>query len=346
MALPLLLLIPAAIAAVSGIGVGIHGGVKMNRANKKMKEAQERDNANLSRLETTNKETCYYMDKLGRHEMEILASFSEFSELFSRLHNRPEFKDITLGNVRIPPFNRKAIEKASVGASVLLGGLGGAALGTAGAFAASSATSAAVMALGTASTGTAIASLSGVAATNATLAALGGGSLAAGGGGMALGSMVLGGASLGVGLLIGGVIFSVSGYRLEGKADKALHTMQENERRINQICDYLNELIPVAKKYDSVLMKVNAIYRDKLSAFKWFMSNFKEHDVDWNQISVKEQSLIGVLVMLVGLLYEMCKVKLVKQSGNNIDTNTVNHKDINKSILSAEEALNNLKKRA
>ncbi|MBO4945166.1 MAG: hypothetical protein J6C91_07920, partial [Muribaculaceae bacterium] len=59
-----------------------------------------------------------------------------------------------------------------------------------------------------------------------------------------------------------------------------------------------------------------------------------------------EQSLIGVLVMLVGLLYEMCKVKLVKQSGNNIDTNTVNHKDINKSILSAEEALNNLKKRA
>ena len=59
-----------------------------------------------------------------------------------------------------------------------------------------------VMALGTASTGTAIGGLSGVAATNATLAWLGGGSLAAGGGGMALGSIVLGGIIAGPALLI------------------------------------------------------------------------------------------------------------------------------------------------
>lgn len=56
----------------------------------------------------------------------------------------------------------------------MVGGLGGALLGTAGGFAASGATTAAVMALGTASTGTAISTLSGAAATNATLAALGG----------------------------------------------------------------------------------------------------------------------------------------------------------------------------
>ena len=47
--------------------------------------------------------------------------------------------------------------------------------------------------LGTASTGTALSSLSGVALTNATLAWFGGGSLAAGGMGMAGGAMVLGG---------------------------------------------------------------------------------------------------------------------------------------------------------
>jgi hypothetical protein len=52
---------------------------------------------------------------------------------------------------------------------------------------------AAVSALGAASTGTAISSLSGVAATNAILAWFGGGSLATGGGGIALGSIVLGG---------------------------------------------------------------------------------------------------------------------------------------------------------
>lgn len=45
---------------------------------------------------------------------------------------------------------------------------------------------------GTASTGTAISTLSGAAATNAATAWLGGGALAAGGGGMATGSLVLG----------------------------------------------------------------------------------------------------------------------------------------------------------
>ena len=50
--------------------------------------------------------------------------------------------------------------------------------------------------LGTASTGTSIATLSGVAATNATLAWFGGGALAAGGAGMAGGSLVLGGIAI------------------------------------------------------------------------------------------------------------------------------------------------------
>src|SRR5262249_3366345 len=56
--------------------------------------------------------------------------------------------------------------------------------------------------LGTASTGTAISTLSGVAASNATLAWLGGGALAAGGGGVALGTLVLGGLVAGPAILV------------------------------------------------------------------------------------------------------------------------------------------------
>lgn len=339
MPLPLLILIPAAIAAVSGVGAGIHGGVKMNRANKKLKEAQTRDKANLDRLEQTNITCCTIMDQLGMHEMEILASFGEFSSLFERLHHRPEFNDLKIGDVTIPRFNKKEIEEASVGANVLLGGLGGAALGTAGAFAASSATTAAVMALGTASTGTAIASLSGVAATNATLAALGGGSLAAGGGGMALGSMVLGGATLGVGLLIGGVIFSVAGSHIEGKADKAYKAMEDNEREINRICVFLNDLTRTAKKYDSVLMQVNGIYRNKMATFRSFMSAFPEVDVDWHQLTEKQKTTVENLVMLVGLLYKMCKVQLVIQGSSVSGLNQVNHKDIDDAINRASSVL-------
>ena len=74
-------------------------------------------------------------------------------------------------------------------------------------------------AVGTASTGTAIATLSGAAATNATLAALGGGALAAGGLGMAGGAAVLTGIfALPVlaGIAIGA---EVIGSKAEKKAD-------------------------------------------------------------------------------------------------------------------------------
>jgi hypothetical protein len=66
--------------------------------------------------------------------------------------------------------------------------------------AATSGTMAAVMTFAAASTGTQISALSGVAAHNATMAFLGGGSVASGGGGMAVGTMVLTGIGTAVGI--------------------------------------------------------------------------------------------------------------------------------------------------
>ncbi len=73
----------------------------------------------------------------------------------------------------------------------------------------------AVATYGSASTGTAIASLSGAAAQNATMAWLGGGSLAASGGGMALGAVALNFVTVGPTMLVGGLV-------LNGKGEKAL----------------------------------------------------------------------------------------------------------------------------
>lgn len=342
MPLPLIL-IPLAIAAGAvGIGTGIHGGVKMNRANKKLKDAEKRDKANQNRVESKNVSTSKVMDLLGNHEMEILASFGTFSTLFERIKNKPTFAELKIGDFVLPKFDKKKIEDASVGASVLLGGLGGAALGTAGAFAASGATTAAVMALGTASTGTAISTLSGVAATNATLAALGGGSIAAGGGGMALGSMVLGGATLGVGLLIGGVIFSISGSHIEGKADKAIKQVEENERKGQKIVNYLEELSRIAKRFDSALMKVYALYKRKMNDFSNFMSSYKDKHAYWSDLTQHQQSIVETVVMLIGLLYEMCKVKIVEQNQNADGLNSINHNTINAAITNADTALGNV----
>ena len=224
MPLPLILGGIAIASGATGLGGIVNGGLKLKKAEKRQKLASQRHQENVQRVEAQNKTTIEALDRLGEKELEILESFQHFSDLFEQIKNRPIFKGFQKEHVQIPTYDAEELKKVSIGAGVLLGGLGGAALGTAGGFAAAGATTAAVMALGTASTGTAIASLSGAAATNAALAALGGG---------ALGTAVLGGATAGVALLIGGVIFSLSGKKLSDKADEAWKQVEQEETEIN-----------------------------------------------------------------------------------------------------------------
>ncbi|QBK77605.1 hypothetical protein QK342_15290 [Myroides odoratimimus] len=341
MPLPIIIGIAAAVAGGTGVGLGIHGGVKMKKANDKLKLAQEENNKNLERLEQANTAACAEMDELGKNEMRVLANFKEFSDLFERIHNRPDFKDIKIGGVEIPEFKGSEIKDASVGASILVGGLGGAALGTAGGFAASGATTAAVMALGTASTGTAISTLSGVAATNATLAALGGGPLAAGGGGMALGATVLGAATLGVGLLVGGVIFSLTGSAISGKAEKAMEQMKENEVKINEIYHYLLDLKNTAVKYNSTLLNLESLYIVQLRKMRRIVNSSYEKFVNWEDLSKDEQLIIENTVLIVGALYNMCKVQLVLKLEDS-DRNKINKEDIENAKNAANDLMSKL----
>ena len=338
MPLPLILGIAAAVAGTTGVGLGIHGGVKMKQANDKLKEAQKRNNSNNARLERMNQSACRTMDVLGENEMKVLSEFQKFSDLFERIKNRPEFADVKIGNVSIPKFEGEEIKKASVGASVLVGGLSGAALGTAGGFAASGATTAAVMALGTASTGTAISALSGAAATNATLAALGGGSLAAGGGGIALGTTILGAATLGVGLLVGGVIFSCTGSKLSSKANEAWEQMISNERKINDICNYLYDLQRTAERYNATLLRMRSLYLKQLTKMRNIIESYSKKRVNWHNLSMEEQLIIENMVLIVGVLYNMCKVQFVRKS-NSSDQNNINKTEISKAEKDANDVM-------
>ncbi|MBD8000620.1 hypothetical protein [Phocaeicola faecium] len=338
MPLPLILGIAAAVASATGIGLGIHGSVKMKRANDKLKAAQKRNDANNARLERMNKSACRAMDILGENEMKVLSEFQQFSDLFERIKNRPEFAEINLGNVTISKFDNEEIKRVSVGASVLIGGLGGAALGTAGGFAASGATTAAVMALGTASTGTPIATLGGAAAIKATLAALGGGSLASGGGGIALGSMILGAAALGVGLLIGGAIFSFTGSKLSDKADDAWKQMLSNEQDINKICNHLSDLQRTAERYNATLLKMRSLYLKQLDKMLNIIESYNEKYVNWLNLSSGEQLIIENMVLIVGVLYNMCKVKLVLKSDSS-KLNIINKEEIYKAEKDANDVM-------
>ena len=157
MPIPFILGALAVAAGVGGVGAGIKGAIDMADANDTLSKAKKRDEENQQRHKNIDEQTCKSMDMLGGLEMNILASFKNFAYLIEKIKKRPTFADIKIGNVTIPKYDQKELEQASVGAAVLVGGLGGAALGAAGGYAAAGATTAAVLALGTASTGTAIA---------------------------------------------------------------------------------------------------------------------------------------------------------------------------------------------
>ena len=331
MPLPLILGGAAAAAAAAGVGSAIHGGVKMKKAHDTMKSAEQRHQDNIARFEAQNKQTTEAMDTLGKKELEILESFQKFSDIFDRIQNRPEFQEYSKDDVKIPMYNAEELKEVSVGAGVLLGGLGGAALGTAGGFAAAGATTAAVMAFGTASTGTAIASLSGAAATNATL---GGGAIAAGGGGIALGTTILGATTLGMGLLVGGIIFNLTGSKLSDKANQAMEQMKKAEEEINQIRLYLVELADTEAKFEKTLSAVDRVYRRHLEQLGNLV--ILSGKTDWNLYSDAEKTLTENTVRLVSMLFQMCKVRLVLKGEKEADLNRINHKEIDAAIQNAD----------
>ncbi len=327
MPIPLILGVGAAIAGVAGVGTAAHGAKKMKDANDTMKATESQHRRNIEKFENQNKLTNEKMDELGKLELKVLKGFEDFSNVIEKIQNRPKFEQYNKDGVSLPTYDKEELKTVSVGAGVLLGGVGGAAAGTFGGFAAAGATTSAVMALGTASTGTAIASLSGVAATNATLAALGGGAIAAGGGGMALGTTILGATTLGVGLLVGGIIFNVTGGKLSDKADEAYSQMKKAESSINKICSYLYELEKTAEDYTHSINIVRNKYLESYNYISYVVN--KLHKVDWNEFSEQDKLVVKNTVMLVGLLYKMCKLNLVNKASNENEMNTINKSGIN-----------------
>ena len=340
MPLPLFLGIAAGIAAVGGVGSGIHGGKKMKEANDTMDMAKRKQQNAVDKFEQMNASTTKLMDSLGTQELNILSGFEHFSDIIEKIQNRPEFKTFSKEGVEIPKYDAAKLKEVSTGAGLLVGGLGGAAVGTAGGFAAAGATTSAVMALGTASTGTAIASLSGAAATNATLAALGGGALAAGGGGIALGTTILGATTLGVGLLVGGIIFNVTGSKLSDKADEAYRQACKTEREVDQICQYLSKLETSARNFKKTLTSVEAAYKERLQILEHIVNY--EGKTNWSDFSSKDKLTTENLVLLVGMLYKMCQVQLVLKDDDGDGQNTVNTKAIMDVQMEADLLLDNV----
>lgn len=322
MPIPVVVIAIAAAAGVAGAGCGVHGGIKIANAKSVEADAKSRHEANMARFESTGDECNRSMDELGETELRILESFDEFVDIVSKLQNAPTFSDIDTAGFELPPFDAEELRNVSVCAKATLGGLAGAAAGTAGGIAAAGATTTLIGALGTASTGTAIASLNGVAATNAILAWLGGGSLAAGGGGMALGTAVLGTATAGAAVLVAGVIVNFVGCKLSDDADELANQVDEEEREVDRVCELLERIKEASTTYRTSLEKVEDVYQSYLSASKRIV--FEEGKRDWGRFTERDKLVFQNTVLLVGMLFKMCSINVVRDDDGDGSIDSAN----------------------
>lgn len=158
--------------------------------------------------------------------------------------------------------------------------------------------------IGSASTGTAISSLSGVAATNATLAWFGGGSLATGGAGIAGGFWVLGG------IVAAPIIFfsTKSAYKKVDKVkDKKNELTEESEKVIKLTLQASTQLIEARKKQAQITALLSEYIpkiKDELRLYKCHRSFWKdlfgctmnaEQEKHYNNLNKLTNDLLGKL---------------------------------------------------
>ena len=228
MPFPLIPVLLGGIALVAG-GYGIKkawdASEDIDTANQVAERAKKRHESAVKNIEASREQTNSRFEDLGRLKAHtfsnqikrLVEEIKRYKPASSKLKGFEE----TIEQLNVPEMEKMVAASLELG-SAIAGGAASGALAGLGAYGA-------VGVLASASTGTAIASLSGVAATNATLAWLGGGALSAGGLGIAGGTYVLGGIVAGPALAVAGMWMAseaeeakTKAYEYESEVDKAI----------------------------------------------------------------------------------------------------------------------------
>lgn len=168
-------------------------------------------------------------------------------------------------------------------------------------------------ALATASTGTAIASLSGAAATNATLAFFGGGSLAAGGLGMAGGTAVLGG-------LVAGPALAVLGVVVGAKASANLDKAYTNLAKANEFMEEMETASAVcvgirrrASMFNRFLISLNSTFEPLIYEMTKIIES---RGTDFSKYSENEKKVVAEAMAMAGAIKSILDTPLLDDEGN------------------------------
>lgn len=276
--IPLILGGLAVLGGLGGVGGMMSASDKKKEAQQIAEHAHRRYKDTVVEFELLTEETNSKIESMGKIKLEIqkntIGRFVSIYEKFGKIKKQQSIQNEDY-SLNITQEEMKAWQQESIKAADLLsGGAESLAAGAATAMGVYGTT----MALGTASTGTAISTLSGAAATNATLAALGGGSLATGGLGMAGGAAVLGG-------LVAGPALLITGWMMDSAADKAVTEAREYSTKIDVAIEkleqqkyLLNTLQIRAVEFEGVLNNLDQRLKGMLDKLEKYIPALKNRD--------------------------------------------------------------------
>ena len=332
-------------AAVIGSGLtytGItsaDGFLNMSDANEKISKANSIYSDKTTELEIEKKRTSKKLEDLNQYKMTIYVDVigKSINEIIKKIkipkeseidfwddENSYFFSSSEIVEIENISIEAKAVLQQVFHGARLMQAAAGSSLGFVGTF-------------GAASTGTAISSLSGAAATNATLAFLGGGSLATGGGGMALGSSVLGGITIIPAAIILSNQFAKQAEESLTVATKYYAEVCEEVENIDYQILVLTKAINIQiEEIYSTIEKIQKIYNQKVYPKLLEMFNKNKNFqgfVNYKTCSISDKKRIQQAAYFLKSMKEIIAVKI-------LDSNN----DVSEESKSLVQKINNDKK--
>lgn len=359
MPLPFILGGLAVASVATGVKKGYDGYQDKEKADNTLKYAKEIFEESQKQLDTAQTECTDSLDKLGKLYLKIGHDFNEFQTLAEQLIEQIEKDGKTHLQFNVPQIAQAKIESVSLNSAAFASKMaGGAVAGVAAGYAVYGG----VMSLAAASTGTAISSLSGVAAYNATLAAIGGGSIASGGFGMAVGAKILGGVVAAPVALVAGLAYASYG---KDALEKAQKSFEEAKNYRTKATDAKHKLTATKSYVYKLEQKISIIhsqfqkYLDDLKVIEMMVRRGQQSELagQSNILRVVENGY-GLAAILADIITTpLFKVQKNQQGeimlGDNkepllckdsLGLHSLNHDEMNATLDEAEQKVNYFKK--
>lgn len=317
MPIPLLFIGIAALTSATGLGNTIKAGMDQRRAKAINCNSEQRIESAATRLDGLRTQCGKVLETLGQEKIFVLnSSINAFLNSFTKIKNVDFTESVGLLELNKLHIDQKSFAElgqlGSFASAIATGSAAGVAGGTLAAFGAYSAAAT----LATASTGTAIGTLSGVAASNATLAFFGGGSLAVGGMGIVGGMAVLGGLVAGPALLVMGIITSA-------KAGKNIENAKSYAAEADVICEQLEvgaeQCIAIRRRtymFYTLLARLDAYFMPLIHSMEDII---KKEGVDYSTYSAESKRNIARVASIAVTIKTVLDTPILSEDGSLTD---------------------------